>query len=61
MSAPAELVAALPQYEIGESIGEGGMGVVFAGVHRTLEHLGIRHDHRRADRRHVPPAHQLDR
>ncbi|MEU5266316.1 serine/threonine-protein kinase [Amycolatopsis sp. NPDC021455] len=36
MSAPAELVAALPQYEIGESIGEGGMGVVFAGVHRTL-------------------------
>ncbi|QKV78698.1 serine/threonine-protein kinase [Amycolatopsis sp. Hca4] len=36
MSAPAELVAALPQYEIGETIGEGGMGVVFAGVHRTL-------------------------
>ncbi|WP_233223587.1 serine/threonine-protein kinase [Amycolatopsis sp. CA-128772] len=36
MSAPAELVAALPQYEIGASIGEGGMGVVFAGVHRTL-------------------------
>ncbi|MGW4063897.1 serine/threonine-protein kinase [Amycolatopsis sp. NPDC004747] len=36
MSAPAELVAALPQYDIGESIGEGGMGVVFAGVHRTL-------------------------
>jgi hypothetical protein len=36
MSAPAELVAALPQYDIGASIGEGGMGVVFAGVHRTL-------------------------
>lgn len=36
MSAPAELVAALPQYEIGAEIGEGGMGVVFAGVHRTL-------------------------
>src|SRR4051794_37949254 len=36
MSAPAELVAALPQYDIGAEIGEGGMGVVFAGVHRTL-------------------------
>ena len=36
MSAPAELVAALPQYDIGAEIGEGGMGVVFAGTHRTL-------------------------
>ncbi|NBH05139.1 serine/threonine-protein kinase [Amycolatopsis sp. SID8362] len=36
MSAPAELIAALPQYDIGAEIGEGGMGVVFAGVHRTL-------------------------
>ncbi|HKN51054.1 MAG TPA: serine/threonine-protein kinase, partial [Amycolatopsis sp.] len=36
MSAPAEVVAALPQYDIGGTIGEGGMGVVFAGVHRSL-------------------------
>jgi hypothetical protein len=36
MSAPAELIAALPQYEIGAEIGKGGMGVVFAGVHRSL-------------------------
>ncbi len=36
MSAPAEVIAALPQYEIGAAIGEGGMGVVFAGVHRSL-------------------------
>ncbi|MFK0251537.1 serine/threonine-protein kinase [Amycolatopsis azurea] len=36
MSAPAEVVAALPQYEIGAAIGQGGMGVVFAGVHRSL-------------------------
>ncbi|OXM43943.1 serine/threonine-protein kinase [Amycolatopsis alba] len=36
MSAPAEVVAALPQYEIGTAIGQGGMGVVFAGVHRSL-------------------------
>lgn len=36
MSASAELLAALPQYEIGAEIGEGGMGVVFAGTHRTL-------------------------
>ena len=32
-----------------------------ARLHRPLEHLGIRHDGRRADRRHVPPHHQLDR
>lgn len=36
MSAPAEVIAALPQYEIGSEIGEGGMGRVFAGLHRTL-------------------------
>jgi serine/threonine-protein kinase len=36
MSAPAEVIAALPQYEIGAEIGEGGMGRVFAGLHRTL-------------------------
>ncbi|WP_328449857.1 serine/threonine-protein kinase [Amycolatopsis sp. NBC_00438] len=36
MSAPADLIAALPQYDIGAEIGEGGMGVVFAGTHRTL-------------------------
>lgn len=36
MSAPAEVIAALPQYEIGPAIGQGGMGVVFAGVHRSL-------------------------
>ena len=28
-----------------------------AGLHRPLEHLGIRHDHRRPDRRHLPPRH----
>lgn len=36
MSAPAEVIAALPQYDIGVEIGEGGMGRVFAGLHRTL-------------------------
>ena len=36
MTAPPSLVAALPQYAIGEQIGSGGMGVVFAGVHRSL-------------------------
>ena len=30
------MVAALPQYAIGEQIGEGGMGVVYGGVHRQL-------------------------
>lgn len=44
MSAPAELIAALPQYEIGAEIGKGGMGVVFAGVHRTLgRSVAIKH------------------
>lgn len=35
MSQPG-LVAALPQYAVGEQIGEGGMGVVYGGVHRQL-------------------------
>ncbi|MFD2417224.1 serine/threonine-protein kinase [Amycolatopsis pigmentata] len=44
MSAPAELIAALPQYEIGAEIGKGGMGVVFAGVHRSLgRSVAIKH------------------
>jgi eukaryotic-like serine/threonine-protein kinase len=30
------LAAALPQYQIGGQIGSGGMGVVYAGVHRSL-------------------------
>jgi serine/threonine-protein kinase len=30
------VVAALPQYAVGEQIGEGGMGVVYGGVHRQL-------------------------
>lgn len=33
---PPSLAAALPQYQIGESIGAGGMGVVYAGLHRPL-------------------------
>lgn len=36
MTAPAAMAAALPQYTIGEKIGSGGMGVVFAGTHRSL-------------------------
>jgi hypothetical protein len=36
MTAPAAMIAALPQYAIGDEIGSGGMGVVFAGVHRSL-------------------------
>ncbi len=32
----SSVVAALPQYSIGEQIGEGGMGVVYGGVHRQL-------------------------
>ena len=31
-----------------------------AGLHGALEHLGIRHDDRRAGRRHVASHHQLD-
>ena len=29
-----------------------------AGLHRLLEHLGIRHDGGRPDRRHLPPPHR---
>ena len=29
------------------------------GLHRLLEHLGIRHDGGRPDRRHLPPPHRL--
>ncbi|UJW33877.1 serine/threonine protein kinase [Saccharothrix sp. AJ9571] len=36
MTAPTALSAALPQYRIGAEIGSGGMGVVYAGVHRSL-------------------------
>ncbi|WP_053738341.1 serine/threonine-protein kinase [Nocardia sp. NRRL S-836] len=32
----SSVVAALPQYAVGEQIGEGGMGVVYGGVHRQL-------------------------
>ncbi len=40
---PPSLVAALPQYHIGESIGSGGMGVVYAGLHRPLgRHVAIK-------------------
>src|SRR5882724_11035681 len=43
MTAPANLVAALPQYSIGGKIGSGGMGVVFEGVHRELgRHVAIK-------------------
>ena len=40
---PPSLIAALPQYQIGESIGAGGMGVVYAGLHRPLgRHVAIK-------------------
>ncbi|TCO55109.1 serine/threonine-protein kinase [Actinocrispum wychmicini] len=43
MTAPLSMVNALPQYAIGDKIGEGGMGVVFAGVHRSLgRHVAIK-------------------
>lgn len=32
----SSVVAALPGYAVGEQIGEGGMGVVYGGVHRQL-------------------------
>lgn len=32
----SSVVAALPQYAVGEQIGEGGMGVVYGGMHRQL-------------------------
>ncbi|WP_026316470.1 serine/threonine-protein kinase [Actinokineospora enzanensis] len=43
MTAPTGLVAALPQYTVGQKIGSGGMGVVFEGVHRSLgRHVAIK-------------------
>ncbi|MFC0542118.1 serine/threonine-protein kinase [Kutzneria chonburiensis] len=43
MTAPANVVNALPQYELGAMIGAGGMGVVYAGVHRSLgRHVAIK-------------------
>jgi eukaryotic-like serine/threonine-protein kinase len=40
---PPSLAAALPQYQIGDSIGAGGMGEVYAGYHRPLgRHVAIK-------------------
>ncbi|QQQ74450.1 serine/threonine protein kinase [Saccharothrix sp. 6-C] len=36
MTVSANVVAALPQYELGAEVGRGGMGVVYAAVHRPL-------------------------
>ncbi|MET0236724.1 MAG: protein kinase, partial [Kibdelosporangium sp.] len=43
MTAPLSMVNALPQYTVGAQIGEGGMGEVYEGVHRTLgRHVAIK-------------------
>jgi eukaryotic-like serine/threonine-protein kinase len=43
MTAPLSMVHALPQYAVGVQIGSGGMGEVYAGVHRTLgRHVAIK-------------------
>ncbi len=36
MTAPAIVMSALPQYELGGVLGEGAMGVVYAATHRAL-------------------------
>jgi serine/threonine-protein kinase len=43
VTAPSNVVNALPQYQVGSTIGAGGMGVVYAGVHRSLgRHVAIK-------------------